>query len=850
MPSPPDPLMLPISQTRMQAPEDAAGPATAQYHPPSSPSSFAGNLAGLRNFIARSQTDNVPPIVDGYKLLEEIGHGGFGSVWTAQDVMSDEIVAIKFLVSQSRDTSSLLDEVRHLASVQGCFGVVPIKTVKDRGIPPHHVPYYVMQYASQGSLASRLKSQGPMTAAELVNLMLPITRAMGYIHDRQIVHSDLKPANVLLNEANEPLIADFGQAQRSKHSSGQGTLFYMAPERATAEKLRPDPRWDVYSLGAMMYALLTGSPPRLSTTLNDKLSTIASYEERLDAYRVGIINAPKPVDHRKHCDSDLARIIDRCIAIAPGERFLNAEAVCRALRQRNHQRRIKPIIRFGVAACVLLLLMVAVVGAILGRSLITYRQNLLAQSIEESLYQKVFLGTQIVTDAIADRINFVEYHANHPSRCPHEIRTRLAAMSEAIVKARHDATIDPHQLIKPADRDAVDQWLVKDCYSVLARRLPDAVKNVGLIAVVPDAAHPDRQFGHYLSRVGGEGREGEKPTTDPVLDRTHDTLGNPKIYKRSWAFRDYFNGTGNKFKTGDDADAETRSYPVIRATHVSLTYRSQAKSTVKNAGKSFRWKIDIATPIWSEPRYDNGPLQPGTGTVVAVLVCGIDLEEDIRSKFLWTNEPFISTTDTSRRDQGVSFVLINERNQWVMHDAARRQSLIDEAADDQVRDPEPITAELAEKVAVRASCQHLFSDARTTRVPESTHEMPMYQSSRFMDLFELDSPLPPGSVAPGSGAARGPVRTASDLKESIAVWGEFNPFEYSIYKHKAERQSAAPWKFLAKVDREEALAPVEAMVRSVFHASIAMACVLMILTAGLWWALFRVLKRQEFVGHG
>src|SRR4029077_5166986 len=121
-------------------------------------------------------------------------------------------------------------------------------------------PFYVMEYMERGSLEERLE-QGLPSVAEAVVLVRDIAKGLVHAHAKGILHCDLKPANILLDQDGKPRLADFGQSRLSNEQTpALGTLFYMAPEQADAKAL-PDARWDVYALGAIFYAMLTGPPP-------------------------------------------------------------------------------------------------------------------------------------------------------------------------------------------------------------------------------------------------------------------------------------------------------------------------------------------------------------------------------------------------------------------------------------------------------------------------------------------------------------------------------------------------------------------------------------------------------------
>ncbi len=215
-----------------------------------------------------------------------------------------------------------------------------------------------MAYADQGSLAKRLE-KGPLPLPEALALFRQLAEALAYVHAKGVRHCDLKPGNILLNARRRVLIADFGQA----HLSGDvapalGTFFYMAPEQADLGRQIPDTRWDVYALGAIFHAMLTGHPPRESPEARAELAATTNLPERLRRYRACVERAPRPGEHRHvpGMDRRLADILDRCLEVDPGERLHDAGAVLAALARRERQHRQRPLLAFAFTAQVLLFL--------------------------------------------------------------------------------------------------------------------------------------------------------------------------------------------------------------------------------------------------------------------------------------------------------------------------------------------------------------------------------------------------------------------------------------------------------------------------------------------------------------
>ncbi|MDR3619465.1 MAG: serine/threonine-protein kinase [Paludisphaera borealis] len=204
-----------------------------------------------------------------YLLLDELGQGGMGVVFLAREPGRDRTVALKRLLrglgSSPRDVERFRAEATaasHLAHPH----IVPVFRVGDHA----GQPYFTMQYVEGATLASRL-AEGPMPESEAARLLVPICRAIHYAHQQGVLHRDLKPSNILLDRDGHPYVSDFGLAKRldldgdlSLTPTGAilGTPGYMPPEQARDARRTPlGPACDVYSLGAILYQMLTGRPP-------------------------------------------------------------------------------------------------------------------------------------------------------------------------------------------------------------------------------------------------------------------------------------------------------------------------------------------------------------------------------------------------------------------------------------------------------------------------------------------------------------------------------------------------------------------------------------------------------------
>jgi serine/threonine protein kinase len=480
-------------------------------HPAASPTeTLAPTLSG----------DSPVPCVPGFALLELLGEGSFGKVWKARDLSNGKTVAIKFFThGASNRWQVLLEEVQHHAQLDAVRGIVDLKKAVAQANPP----YYIMAYADNGSLAGRLAS-GPLPAAQALDLFTQAAEALAYVHAKGICHCDFKPGNVLLDARGRALLADFGQAHLSTDDSpALGTFFFMAPEQATlADQIVPDPRWDVYGLGAVLYAMLTGKPPRFDEKVLEELVAIADLGARLTRYQEWIARAPAPANHRrvKSVDADLAAIIDRCLEIDPARRPHDAGAVLALLRHRRRRQRQRPMLWIGMTAS-LLALSITTLAAVRSKNVAvdTYQRQLTEQQLDSNL-----TSASIVASAVQS-----------------QLLGRLSRVEATATQELHDA-------LKRHDRPALEAMLTRLMSSdgrPTGRFAETTVSNdrgelVGMVRLAP----------------------GQPRTLTPLAPGARKT----RFAHYSW--RDWFSGTGDRYEEAD------RLHPPIRAPHVSDPYVS------------------------------------------------------------------------------------------------------------------------------------------------------------------------------------------------------------------------------------------------------------------------------------
>src|SRR5213593_2575239 len=205
-----------------------------------------------------------------YTIERELGRGGMATVYLARDVKHDRPVALKVLrpeLAASVGAERFLREIQVTAHLTHP-NILPLL---DSGRADDFL-YYVTPYVEGESLRNRLDREGQLPVAEAVRLAASVAAALDCAHRHQIVHRDIKPENILLEEG-QAVVADFGIARALHAAEGGnltetgvtlGTAAYMSPEQATADKL--DGRTDIYSLGCVLYEMLTGEPPYTGPT--------------------------------------------------------------------------------------------------------------------------------------------------------------------------------------------------------------------------------------------------------------------------------------------------------------------------------------------------------------------------------------------------------------------------------------------------------------------------------------------------------------------------------------------------------------------------------------------------------
>jgi eukaryotic-like serine/threonine-protein kinase len=261
-----------------------------------------------------------------YEIIREIARGGMGVVFEARQVSLNRRVALKMILAgqlaNDTDVKRFYTEAEAAANLDHP-AIVPIFEVGQH--EGQH--YFSMGFVEGQSLSQRL-NEGPLAAREAATLMVTVAKAIDYAHQCGVIHRDLKPGNILLDQTGNPRVTDFGLAKRIQGDSGltgsgqiMGTPSYMPPEQAGGKRGAVGPAADVYALGATLYCVVTGRPPFEAATPMDTVIQVLS-DEPVPPRR---LNASIP--------RDLETICLKCLEKEPDKRYASAAALAADLRR-------------------------------------------------------------------------------------------------------------------------------------------------------------------------------------------------------------------------------------------------------------------------------------------------------------------------------------------------------------------------------------------------------------------------------------------------------------------------------------------------------------------------------------
>ena len=261
---------------------------------------------------------------DRYTLLEVLGGGGMAQVYLAHDNVLDRKVALKVLREQYADDEEFVERFRREARSAASLNHPNIVQVYDQGRDDDGTYYIAMEYVPGGTLEDRMAKEGPLAPGEAAGIASRVAEALGVAHGRGIVHRDIKPQNVLLGASGEAKVADFGIARAATSKTMTetnlilGTAAYMSPEQVRGEPVGPAS--DLYSLGVVLYEMLTG---RLPYEADDPIATAMKH-----------INdpAPHPREVNPAVPEEMDALVVKLLAKLPEDRYASAADLAEDLR--------------------------------------------------------------------------------------------------------------------------------------------------------------------------------------------------------------------------------------------------------------------------------------------------------------------------------------------------------------------------------------------------------------------------------------------------------------------------------------------------------------------------------------
>jgi len=451
-----------------------------------------------------------------YILEKELGRGAFGVVYLARHAGIRHEVALKQMLDGELATDS---QVRHFlqgaeaAAVLDHANIVPIFHVSARS----EMPFFTMRYINGGNLARAISQQKP-SVAQALDWIVQIARAVQHAHDRGLIHLDLKPANVLLDESSVPYVTDFGLARRldpkgevAQSGVRGGTPYYMAREQISREPTGLTIRTDVYALGVILHELLTGKVPYWHLTPDRWAAALRSAEP---------VPTPRQLD--ANVDRDLDKICSLALAKDPRDRYQSAGAFADdvehvALEERDllSWRRSSPRTRISRWVRSHRLTLSALLWALLLISIFVFRVRTGDRLQREGLANQAREDASMASvQAVAFEFQLLEYQ--------HRI-ARLAQLPEVIALAASSIVENPSRLLIERSR------------------------GFDLVFV-----------------LGPDGRA-----------RARTTRKSDEYLQRSFAFRDYFRGARELALVDCDASG-TRTTEVERRAYVSRAHISES----------------------------------------------------------------------------------------------------------------------------------------------------------------------------------------------------------------------------------------------------------------------------------
>ncbi len=390
------------------SPKMLAGAETVALRTPD-PDESGDGMAVTLPMSHRAEGDTGPTLpfdLGDYLLLEVIGRGGMGVVYLAKQKELDRLVAVKMIrsgmLAGEAEVRRFYTEAQAAARLDHP-GIVSVHQFGQRA--GHH--FFSMEFVRGTDLQRKINNE-TLAVGEAARYVRDVARAIHHAHEKGVLHRDLKPANVLIDESDKVLVTDFGLAKHVDKDGGItgshdaiGTPHYMAPEQAGGQSDQADVQCDVYALGAILFAALTGRPPIVRDTVMQTL--------------VSVVHDPAPAVRsiRKDVPIDLQTVVAKCLEKQPGNRYASAEALADELDAFLESRPIQARPRSAVVRAWQWFEGVPMVGALTGR-------RVLHSSIHHRRFQAALLLLMLTTPIVA--VGLATWWNQHKDQMPNSIR--------------------------------------------------------------------------------------------------------------------------------------------------------------------------------------------------------------------------------------------------------------------------------------------------------------------------------------------------------------------------------------------------------------------------------------------
>lgn len=739
----------------------------------------------------RSMMPTMPPAeVPGVRVERFLGAGAFGQVWVGRNLNTGRGVAVKFYLHRGGVNWSLLSrEVKNLVQLSGDRHVVQVLEVGWDADPP----YYVMELVEGGSLEDLLLRRGRLPSREAVTLFHKICVGLNHCHGKGVLHCDVKPANILIADDNEPRLADFGQSRMSHDQTpAMGTLFYMAPEQADFNST-PHSRWDVYAAGALLYRMLSGNAPHRDQSLLSQLDTAGSLPGRLARYREAISAAPPAVDAltRRDIDRPLRRILQKCLNVDPQQRYGNMQQVLDDLKRREVKRERLPMMLLGIAGPLLLLI---------GTCAYAYRGITSAtETATTALRREAFGSNQLAARFAAQKLETEIEHYFHLTENEAARKTFIELLGETLADpevktalaeiAASDSPLDA--LTKTYERDVLlDNPTRLKLNDYLQQRLQIYTSDANL------SIHPQRLDSLFV--IDASGTTFASAFGGPV-SREKNSAG------RNFAFRTYFNGLQDELPNTVPIDEVSP----LQTTHLSSAFQSTSTGL---------WKIAISTPVML-------PTDDARGRVDAIFVTTINVGD---FELLRSHDSHSSNRSIGNRTGSQVAVLVEARHgplrgtvlQHPLMDRQRREGQtlsgrrfqVDSGIVDQLLEGGDVG--YRDPMAMASGGESYAGEWIAAMEPVTLPQAPSQIQKDVNAPTSLNQPV--GGAEPDSaGADTGAEKRSTDLLVLV---------QYRL---------------------SDVLGPVGQLRQSLFREGLTAIASILLVTLGLWWGVRRSIDDEE-----